>query len=1485
MSRLIAVILILAILSPLITIPVNINAQPINPGIIIRPGTYGLTILEPTNETVRIMSDGSITIVINKTLIPWLVTPGPGGTVFIRLSLLLEEDIVKPFYRGTFINASTHNIFHGIYGGLIDVSTNRTLYNINGEECGNVTVYDQIVVIWLRFDKIESLENVPYVIYDYNTGQYRVVYEFLYNRELRLVIWDPRIEQYAMSYNKLIVFRIIYECGDVELSVYYSPAVFNDTVSLIVSFEKMFSKIEDITNISLNVAEVDYINITMVNKYEPSEKYYIASILNGEPDYSGEPVFIPVDFYVVNTTTLNYTGIVNNYAPLAPDPTIMYLSTLYMFIVEFEHSIINETTNLTFRITVDSECASTKTTPFLRINASLEVYPINIVGNDYTNPGDMIFFIAHNVPFTHLNNIESVKSFNLSNILAISVDEFEELIYYPDGVIIGSLYLPEYPYGGLTYVTYLVFSDDKYIVDGVLTIKPYILTYVLTSTLAYAEDTDGYYIGRFIPGDSAAPGDYVVVEGHGFDLNLPIDAMLNNIGLIILDEYSEVDKGIVLILLKLINRTSYEPVPEVFGATLFIGTPGTPNNATIAFNTIRGEPFKKVLFNPDWFRNETGYYIKHSKIGDPYLYFTVKYFDPVLDTIINPVWPESTIVEIIGWNTDVFVFKLYNKFFDIVYNWLNISLINGYGLVNLQNYIIPLLPYGNYTLVEEPLASVGDRTVFTVYTSIDVDVDPCRGGLFNLTIVGGAANTTYYLTFSYETLFKGTDKPYTIVPWQGEFTIEVTTDEYGYGFYSTLISNIYTTNMVIDLTWYTLIYLNVNGTGSEIFWYKWIGKLTNITDTYSVELIDPNSDIDFETIFNVAVNYNVTVILVSVEYIPRPYFTISVPEVVLPGDDIVVQIFPHRDMVYDLFIEPYWLFEETEVVWGWYVYARLVDPLTNNVIDEFEGYNVARIVEDVDGDGVGEIWFVVSLKAPLTLGVDKTYRVDVKLFLAVIEPYSEITGVNVDDQGCWIYLDLNGTVYWRGLSSGLMIGGDHQLVTVLGLLYGSIIDIKDGLVYINTTLNNLTRLISIDVLQLLRAINDTTVLIRNDTIEIRSTLGRLETKIDNLIQLVTNIDNNVTLILTCCKDVKNILERVETTLNNTYLIVMRIDGNLSNLLNIVNNELLPKFAELYRNISVLINATGEYIVENITAEMRELNRTVSILINTLRQDISNMISSAVNTILYRIGEINASIIYFINKSTERIIGSVERAVDDIIYKITLEINWLRENLIGLINARIDELKLFINDNITTVLTSIRNTNLTIHNRLNELKVLLTDVNDTITSIQIGIFTLNTSMNNLINTLKEFSSEMRIKISQLNTTLNGLSSLVLTVKDTLTITIVGNISTIRNLIETLGTNTNKEFSDVKSAISDLSNLAVNINSTLITKLSDLERSISDKLDATAGVLSSKIDTVDRKQSEGFGSLMSNLSLFSLAIILLEVVIVGLIGYSFTRRPVG
>ncbi len=1434
MNRIYAYLLLVLMILPFAVIPTPGVAQRVSVGVTVKAGTYNFTDISPTNKTVLITDNGVLRIIINRTEASEL-----GDSV--RLAFLLDDDVYDPNAGGFFLNVSNIGIYgpsdptQSPYGGVVDLTKEGPLYlgTPSGPIlAGNVTLFDggKVVVIKVLLKNI-SLDNIAYITNVY-TEEYR--YENLYTtasqqKLLRAKVYDASSWDAVISNNKFKVLYVPVTCNDVIINIFTPNVAYSDTVNIQVSFQRFFEKVYEVSGISLDVRTDNYTEIKMYNRFDTGEMYTLAEYVNGVLTNMTQPAFVQSSIVITaNNSAVNFSGEIDDYAPSTVAPDLDEITALYFIGAEFHHEIVNETANLSFTISCTSLNSATSTPRTLRLWATMNINEITDVFGDPTvlNPYDKLNFTTHNVPATYnRSDVSNLTIFNDRLIVRIPASSFNSLSYNINGTINGTVTLPDAPYGGEAFYVELVMNDGKYVPNSMIHVFPYFETFIVTNNTAFQPclSNTTKYKGLFVEEDYAAPGDYLLVKGWGFNTTNSTYFVNNFEAYLDTTElwraalsFSNVT-GKVTAVFRIMNTTAYPLDPGAY--VLTVGSSVTDSYSK-PFTVVRNESVAKIWFNPEIKWNGTSFMILHDKVGGVYGNFTVEY--PLINNTFQTVEYElHHTIEIIGQTSDWVNLTFYSLTWNMEFSFINISLVNGYAKTSLYDREITFLPYGNYTLqarigsIATPLRSVENRTVFNVLMGVNADASQCRNGTLVVEVVGAAPNATMTLNFTYTV----TETVNSISPgispiWAGVLTVNVTTNRYGVGTTSIPLTLVYSDEYVENATLDTLIRLGIRlseienvGNTSLVFLYE--ASLDTIADNLSTgimyELGPSDTSFSFETyvlaLYNFTLTINTSTILSPVQ------FVINVPDVVLPGDNITVQIFPHHTPVWDLVVVGNSLFDVSEgdkskVVW--YLDVRLVDPVTNSIVSRVRGYYAGKIIfDDVDGDDLYEFWFVANLRAPFILGTDKSYRVDTVLSFAVAT--SNTTHINMSistsDGGCHNNVTVNGTIYFTGYGTNLLIGSDKQTVEVLGVLEGKLDWIKNGIVEINATVNEINTYLKVNVTELLNAINNTVVQVKNDTAIL--IIGQAEIKSDlaTLLNLTTQVNDTVTMILACCGNINSKLDRIESTLNETYEYVLWINGNVSTILETLNNVVIPKFTELYNNITVEINASRDAVIY----EIREVNDTLvnyALLVDSHVVNVSNILVSQIipmmnwyyGNLTMKIEDVNATIIgelYEVNESLTLKINAAFTALNDTLttvldkleeYYMELEdkINGAYNNL----TMKIDESTMYIVDNITAANRSII---LFVNGSTNRLCNRLSMIQNLI----------ETRFNDTFNLIRNVNASLSMQISdakiELLTKLNNVNS-------TLTTTIITQANMTRELV---------------------ASLISNLNTTILSRLDDME----------------------------------------------------------------
>ena len=943
------------------------------------------------------------------------------------------------------------------------------------------------------------------------------------------------------------------------------------------------------------------------------------------------------------------------------------------------------------------------------------------------------------------------------------------------------------------------------------------------------------------------------------------------------------------------------------------------------------------------------------------------------DKFVEDTWDNDFRLEVIGVNApsvDLVFDNTYPHFLN--FTWDTISLQCGYAYVNYTGSTIPFLPMGTYTIVvlngTDVLVpeAINGSNVFEVHPNLDIDVLPdddtsgrrCCNVTFN--VVGGLPNTN--LTFYGSAVIKiTTDMFGGPTTWRTE-SVNVTIETDGLGTGSVTVPGIEfysSTELWSDVKSYmdghsftgsgdisfTIDYEAVldyfkNETFSPV-WYVYWG--TNTEREFTLEI---TGTVHY---FEVVDEINWTA---SIK-VPRTRVVVTVPETILPGDNITIQIIVHKsDVPHDQvtpeeiweLMYPYWisvrlvdLSASTGGTWqalygGW---LRFDSGTTEIVLPNGKVAKLVRVLEDVDGDGVDEIVFLVVIPAPVVM-YDMTLRVDVNITLA-FENTGTPTFLDLEDYNCTFEANYTGARMWATEYTYVLYGGDDQLTTVLGLLEAKLDYINGTTVYIKGKVNDIWTFITVDLMDFLQAMNNSIITkIDGSTATILTKLGEVNVSLTNLMltlasEIEFKIDESTATIIAKLEDVNETL----------YLKIDESTTDLETLLNSIYSDLLFKLDS--------INTTITYYGDTLEMKIDTMNDTLTTLITTTRDEIisaiidlvyakletmeTNIIGNitfygdllemkidAVNETLYlkieestdflaslisdlfsRLDELEANVIYTIYAVNSSIIRHIDVVADDLRYDILLRIDEAESTLSDLITVKADEIKYLINESTTTIIAKIGESTLTITDAIDsakaDLEVYIDGQTATIRSDIAAVKTDTESIIDLVNTLQTSVDDLSAKLVQVNDTLYAL---VLSVGDDVKATIVGKADDILGFLDEFKTATDTGFSNVLSAIDDLSTdvetakteILANLSSVysdLSSKLDDVSSAISsartsieDKITSAKDELSTKADTLagDLKKTveEKTDAVNSNVTTFSLTLLILIVVLIGLVGYS-------
>ncbi len=1527
MTRLISYILVALMVIPLVIIPIPGVTQSSN-GVYVAAKVNAHSPAYVTGN-ILITDQGTLWIVINKSYLTWL-----GDR--IRISLINDSDTGNPNSGGFFFRLSNVGDYGpsdpttSPYGGVINITKSGPLYNEYGDIVGNVTFNKTLQMSVIKINmKYIDLSDAIYIKNVYLETYISGVN--LYGQKLAIKVFKESSWDAVVSDNRLKVVKIPVSCKDVVIDVIGAvptpdgwDVYRGDWVTVIVSYAKYFEKVKSLTGVDLSVTNSSIVE--MVNYYDLAERYILANYTNNTLTNRTAPAFLqdPAYLHISNNgTTIFFQGVIWDYAPSVAAPNRTALSAYYKFLTSFHYSIINDTTNLTFAISCSSESASTTVVgkPFLYVVTAMTLY-----WNGTLHPGSRVKFQTHNVPANYnRSNVDHLWMFIIGSYVSvnISASSMLTLTYNREGEINGTFIVPDAPYGGHVILTALYMNDGKYVDGPEIRIYPYIETYIVTNDTLYAIDNGSYYTALFTESDFAAPGDYLYVKGYGFDttnstvMSTEFQAYLNNTQLWRSALIYSNTTGKVDAVFRVMD-TFGDPAP-VGNYTLLVGVLASNNNWSIPFEVVRNETVSKIMVNPE-LAFDTGllsFVIKHDKFGGIYGNFTVEY--PLVNgTFQHAQWVLPTILEFIGLTVDQVNVSAFSQTWNISYPFILVNLTEGYAAISLYYRDIGFLPYGNYTLLfnGDEIRSIDNRTIFNVKMGVSVESSGCRNGTLTVTIVGGAPNTNMTLGFSYtvEELINSISPGIPPV-WAGELHINVSTNIYGVGTNTVPLRTVYPDEYLVNATLDTLIRLGIRlerivNVGNETLVFLYYAALDSIDDNLGTgidyQLGPSTTSFSFETF--VFVSYNYTLHINTSTLLYRYYFVISVPDTVLPGDNITVQIFPHRTAVWDMIVLPETLFDATssdisKVVWKMDV--RLVEPYTNTIVRELDGWYVGNLIyEDVDNDGLYEYWFVVNLKAPFILGEDKLYRVDVKLEFAVATSNTTVIHTNLvtNDNGCHNNITVNGSIIFEGYGTSLMLGGVNQRVEVLGVLEGKLDWIKNGVAEINATVNDISSYIKVNVTELLKAINNTVVEIKNDTATLLIGQAELKAELDDLLGLVADINRTVTIILNCCGSLSNRLDRMEATLNDTERYVLEIKGNVSEIASLIHNDVLPKFAELYHNITVQVNASRDAIL----FEIRSANATLANYILMTSNETKELHDYIVNVLTPTIGEYyrnitllientNATLSEYINASaysimltigieSDLIANAIHTALDTILENmryyygnLSLNINQTRMNIMGQIDNStmiilmdIDEKYMVLNDTIADLFNKtfnmIRNVNASIVAKIDESKIeletMLENVNST---LSVTIVTEANKTRELTKSLVEnLNSTILSRLDEMEGTLTiymtayeqRLEGLIEEKADdivyNISVLIDNDYNALKNLINVRA---DQVVFEIRNATSVLVAEIGNVNLTLYNKLNEVEAKIDGSTAEIKTALGS-INTTLKNFYESLENLVKN-----------------------------
>ena len=1217
-------------------------------------------------------------------------------------------------------------------------------------------------------------------------------------------------------------------------------------------------------------------------------------------------------------------------------PNVLDNDTI-MFVAEFEGDVTEECVEVWASIEIDA------------------TYPNVAYDPSDLNPGDVVKFRLHNVPVPY-NDTSLLYAIlfdtDYTDIYVAGSDadylSGESIPEY--GILVYNVTLPEGEWGGrVAYVTFIYrsigyeirISETPECDPLSLTVYPYADLFVLRNLTEDIVSMDGVIYRKFVHYSetdfTTAPGDYILVKGYGFITKDGVDVYLNEtVKLVKLVEINRsVDPGLapgeVILVLKINDSSTGSVIPPApdNDVTVTGALYSSTNTYTLDTPLEIGyrEDLLKFLVNPGLVYDaiEQTVYVKQTRLSffDVYYDLVEAPGEPGNDTFVEDVWEEPFVLEVIGMESTDFTVVLVNTYpHGYTYDWVTIALDHGYAIKNFVGEEIPFIAYGLYTIVIEndtdtfvPEA-INGSDVFMVHTNLDIDVssddtEGLRCDDVTFSIVGGLPDDT--LTFKgLATIYIETDMFPGPSAWRTEpISIDISTDDYGIG--SVTVSGMIfydTTELTSDVHNYMDGH-SFSGSGSISFTIIYDAVFNYYTnDSLTIWYSHWGTNTEREFILELAGTVNYYEVVDEIDWsasvkIPRTRIVVTVPETIMPGDNITIQIVVHKsDVPHDQIIPeemwdllyPYWisvrlvdLSASTGGSWialygGW---LRFDSGTTEIVLPNGKVAKLVRVLEDVDGDGIDEVVFLVVIPAPITTN-DMTLRVDVNITLAY-ENTGTPTFLDLVDDECTFEANYTGARMWATEYTYVLYGGDDQLTTVLGLLEAKLDYINGTTVYIKGKVDDIWTYITIDLMDFLEAMNNSIITrIDDSTATILTKIGEINASLSDLMmrlasEIEIKIDDSTATIIAKLEDVNETL----------YLKIDDCCANLESLLNAIYYDLSIKLDS--------INTTITYYGDTLEMKIDAVNETLYFKIEECCDELSALIYDLETTILSRLDELEANVIYTVLAVNSSIVGHIDVVADDLRYDILLRIDEAESALSDLITVEADEIKYYINDTATTIIATIGESTVTITNAINDAKADLEVYIDGKTStIRTDIATVKTDTENiigLIDTLQTSVGNLDAKLVAVNDT---LYTLVLSVGDDVKTTITGKAEDILGFLNEFKTATDTSFSDVLSAIDELSTdvetakteILANLSSVysdLSSKLDDVSSAISsartsveDKITSAKDELSTKADTLaeDLKKTveEKTDAVNSNVTTFSLTLLILIVVLIGLVGYS-------
>ena len=406
--------------------------------------------------------------------------------------------------------------------------------------------------------------------------------------------------------------------------------------------------------------------------------------------------------------------------------------------------LLNGPTRVIDNNVVSSGSVTTYMLPDMRVTLgypdTIDIYPSveyigftdNVSANTPTgqvNPNDLITLTLHNYPansnivlvriFRYDMATDSFSSFDLVNLTGVFTTA-------ADGSATITFRLPEDPYGGLKYAFVVCVADAYGVMRGMPTTNTtgnsVLLLPIAPYVEAFAATDDGTF--RLTLAGPTAPGDYILVKGHGF-LQEPINLTAN------------LASNLASVLFDVEELASYGLVGgiQVFSNGTFIAVAKIPSTAwtnqsfKIVANgaTATDTGFHVGNFTFDLGNNIDGVqkvYVNPTPVivNATYAYIALGLSPayPYPATWEDEMYREFT-VEVIGLDPVSFSMVTVNLT-DGVYSStlaVNQTPVNGYLL--FENVPVPVVPYGDYSI---KVFNVTAPTIYEMSAFPQVNVTP-----------------------------------------------------------------------------------------------------------------------------------------------------------------------------------------------------------------------------------------------------------------------------------------------------------------------------------------------------------------------------------------------------------------------------------------------------------------------------------------------------------------------------------------------------------------------------------------------------------------------------------------------------------------------------------------------------------------------------------------------------------------------------------------